>query len=338
MASLADLLLGFGTGALEEGQTQRGERRRAHVEAQAKAAYDPDIIWKFRLLNLARQAGMAPQPAGGYNPVERQAGVPAAVSGAAQEREMNVLRHLLPRSAMGTSVFITDPVTGTTSPSPGGSNLPPHSRIIPGQKSPEQAGATTRERELARQAVLNETLPQQETRATRLAAAKEAGAPDVTRTTTKQSARTALTSIKEMRTMLDPDYGGDPSLLLSGGLPGIAGSRKLAKALANVKLEIVTARGGKQLTPSEQVLVKATFPNSVDAIDALLRQDPSVIQDTLDKMQFVQEALIQGLEPQMVQQQLQSFSTSSSPRGGRKMRDANGNEAIVYPDGTVEEL
>ena len=138
------------------------------------------------------------------------------------------------------------------------------------------------------------------------------GTTPLEKTMASQSAKTAVRSIGKIRNLIDPDYGGNPNLLLTGGIPGIKGSRELAKAFASVKLEIVTARGGKQLTPSEQQLVKATFPNTADGIDALLRRDPTVIQQALDEMQLVSEGIIQELEPEVIQQQLDELRSGQT--------------------------
>ena len=104
------------------------------------------------------------------------------------------------------------------------------------------------------------------------------------------SAKSALRSLDELRTAL-----ADPMALLTRGIPGVPGARSIERLLDNLELEIVTARGGKQLTPSERQLIRQVFPGRLDALAVLLKSDPTVIEDKLRELEMKAQQLIHAV-------------------------------------------
>ena len=79
---------------------------KATLEAELKQRFDPEAQAKQRILGLATEAGKVPQPMGGYNREEMAAGAPAAVQEAAQGRELDFLKYILPRSTATASELL----------------------------------------------------------------------------------------------------------------------------------------------------------------------------------------------------------------------------------------
>lgn len=81
---------------------------KALAEQQAKDAFpSADDQAKKRVMTMASEAGRVPSPMGGYNPQEREAGIPGQVQEAAQSREMEFLKYILPRSSATASELLT---------------------------------------------------------------------------------------------------------------------------------------------------------------------------------------------------------------------------------------
>ena len=128
-------------------------------------------------------------------------------------------------------------------------------------------------------------------------------APTLERGTAVTSASNVIQTIKGMRQRVLPDEGGDPKSLLLRGVPGVGGAMTVGLDFDTVKLEVVTARGGKQLTPSEQLLIQRVIPDRMMIIDAVLREqqgdaDPyGTVRDAFDRLERLSQALINYFDP-----------------------------------------
>ena len=248
---LAQMLLG----GLEETQRRREKKEQFSEEVQKailaeriKGQFDPESQAKrqaFELINL-----LNPEPTLAISstapPEARQRlqqRFQEAKLGAGQRKMKDLLGLLSPRTTQAgglTQVFGVNPSTGEIEPL---GEVPKGSKtFLTGEQPVVSINPYTGEQ------IESGTVPRGARVVTQPSLPLEKG-------TAIQSAKTAIRQIDNIRNLVLSEHGGDPKLFFSFGLPGIKGSRNLAKSFDRLKLEIVTARGGKQLTPSEQVLV-----------------------------------------------------------------------------------
>ena len=133
LGALAGLLKGYGKRKGEQRERQ-SKLEQLREEARLKAEFDPEVQAKRQALELISSMLKTPRPMGGYNPMEREAGIPGQVEQRAGRNRLQALQEfgLLPRpsGATGVNVYAFDPATGTVQPATGGQALPPKSRVI----------------------------------------------------------------------------------------------------------------------------------------------------------------------------------------------------------------
>ena len=132
---------------------------------------------------------------------------------------------------------------------------------------------------------------------------REVPSPTIERGTAATSAQNVVRTIQGFRKRVLPDEGGNPKALLFRGVPGVKGAMSTGLDFDTVKLEVVTARGGKQLTPSEQQLIQRVIPDRMMVVDAMLRErrgdpDPyATVRDAFDRLTRISQGLIDYFDP-----------------------------------------
>lgn len=271
-------------------------KARAQAEAEAKSQFpSAEDNLKGRMLELAQEEGRIPlrraAAPSNISPYESSdaADVRAALTGA-KKRELEILRGGLSKSAdTGPTVpyYLTSEGIVRQAVDEQGNpvSIQGKNRIFQQPLSPEMVGRRTASKIEAETSP--EAVSSRANAAARIKEAEAAAAPGLDKTTSVISAESSLRSIGELRGALS-----DPKVLLASGIPGVPGGRDINRILKNLELEIVTARGGKALTPSERELIRNVFPDRIDAMDAMIRNDPTVIEDKLAELEVKANSLI----------------------------------------------
>lgn len=152
MAKLSEILPYIVSGGVGQAQQQLQAKRdqemklrqiiaTAMAQEQAKAAFpSPEDQAKSQVIQMANQAGQMPQPMGGYNPQEQAAGIPGQVTGAAQQRKLDILKYILPKMGGDTGISMTVNAAGQAEPlrTPEGKTVSAKNKVITTPTGQEQ--------------------------------------------------------------------------------------------------------------------------------------------------------------------------------------------------------
>lgn len=276
MAKFSDFLPGIISGISESAQRRREEEEKiraviaaAFAQQAASSAFpSAEEQVKTQLLEEAERVGEVPQPLGGFNIQERQAGIPGQVEEAARGRKIDALMNILRGSgASGTiPVIAFDPATGTISEA---GNVPRGARVLPTRTTPEEAA------NLAGARVTGQATPEALKAKEEISAATERGKVSATPLTPEQNA--LVQNFEELRKstarideLLSEDTDSFNEKLFLTGVPFQPGTGELADELNNAADILLRMRSGAAINQDEFVRLRGLLPRGRTAISELL--------------------------------------------------------------------
>lgn len=232
----------------------------ALASKRAEAAFpSPEDQVKSRILDLARAVGTVPKPMGGYTAEEQRLGYPGKVEQAAQGREMDMLQHILPRSAASSEVplLVFDQDSGTYK-----------------SQGTTPRGSVVRNDRPSVDTLRNES----ESRALGAAAGTPQSSTDREYDNNVQSLKVSLDNAFNM---LAPD-GQFQTTLLRTGVPFQPGAAMLTTELNNAADVLLRMRSGAAITPEEYTRLRSLLPETADAIKEAL-SNPGLVHQKLQR-------------------------------------------------------
>ena len=165
----------------------------------------------------------------------------------------------------------------------------------------------------------------------RAAAATKGKGLNVQESSQLENFQTAVDSISKIEENLTGSQGRYPNLI-QAALPFSPGQRGLAFDLKNVQDTLLRMRSGAQINEKEYSRLKALLPVWQDVVAG----EPGVVQKKLSTFKNNFSSVLE-------RQRRRGFSSINSDgiegkSGGEEVVDANGNRAIMYPDGSYEEI